>query len=93
MATDTLPGLGSAATTPISAGAAITANSSPDTVNFRRLLESLEKLTKDHQQAPPAAAVGDADQLQAAMQRVDEGFTTAMDLRRQLEAAFRSRLS
>lgn len=93
MATDTLPGIGGVTTSPIGASPATAPSSSPDTANFRRLLESLEKLTKDHQKAPPAAAVADADQLQEAMQRVDEGFTTAMDLRKQLEAAFRSRLS
>lgn len=64
----------------------------PDTASFRRLLESLEKLTQDHRQAPPAEAVQDADQLHAAIQRADAGFTTAMDLRRQLEEAFRGRL-
>lgn len=64
----------------------------PDTADFRRLLASLEKLTRDHRQAPPVQDVQDADQLHAAIQRADAGFTTAMDLRRQLEAAFRGRL-
>jgi hypothetical protein len=55
---------------------------------FRRLLESLERLAQQHRQPP---AVGDADQLQAALQRADHDFATAMDLRRRLEEAFRGR--
>jgi hypothetical protein len=93
MTTDTLPRIGGASTAPIGTPPATPAGGAPDTINFRRLLESLEKLTQDHREAPPAAAVADADQLQEAMQRADQGFTTAMDLRKQLEAAFRSRLS
>lgn len=90
MTTELLPridGVGAGAPTP-----AIAPTAAPDNAEFRRLLDSLERLAQDHRQAPPAGAVQDADQLQAAIQRADAGFTTAMDLRRQLEAAFRGRL-
>lgn len=90
MTTDLLPRLD--ATGALGNAAPAAAPQAPDNASFRRLLESLEKLTKDHRQAPPAAAVQDAEQLQEALQRADQGFTTAMDLRRQLEAAFRARV-
>lgn len=61
-----------------------------DTPTFRRLLESLEELAKEHRAAPLPA---DAGAVQAAMARADEGFTLAMDLRQQLEEAFRQRMS
>lgn len=89
MTTDMLPRIDAATNGATAAPAA----PPPDTANFRRLLESLEKLTKDHRQAPPAEDVQDTDQLKAALQRADQGFTTAMDLRRQLEDAFKARLT
>jgi hypothetical protein len=90
MTTELLPridGIGAGTSSQPSARA-----TAPDNAEFRRLLDSLERLAQDHRQAPPAETVQDADQLQEALQRADAGFTTAMDLRRQLEAAFRGRL-
>lgn len=55
---------------------------------FRELLASLERLGAEHRELPPVA---DAESLRGALARADAGFQTAMDLRRQLEAAFRGR--
>ena len=55
MTTELLPRLDAAGAIGTAAPAA--APQAPDNASFRRLLESLEKLTKDHRQAPPAAAV------------------------------------
>jgi len=75
---------------PVSPIAAATATPGPpDSASFRRLLESLERLAKEHRTVPP---VEDAQQLQEAIRHVDDGFTTAMDLRKKLEEAFRGRL-
>lgn len=60
-----------------------------DPASFRRLLESLDRLAQEHRQPPPVADAGD---LREALRRADDGFTTAMDLRRALEAAFHGRL-
>ena len=76
------------ASNPLAAPATTTAATADDSVNFRRLLESLEQLAKEHRTAAP---VSDADAVQAAMNRADAGFTLAMDLTRQLEEAFRNR--
>lgn len=72
-------------------GAAAPATSAPadDSASFRRLLESLERLKAEHRQTPEVA---DAVSVQDAVARVDEGFSLAMDLRRQLEIAFRQRM-
>ena len=59
-----------------------------DTARFRGLIESLEKLAKEQRSAPP---VEGAEDVPAAMARADAGFTLAMDLRKQLEDAFRKR--
>lgn len=56
---------------------------------FRRLLDSLEELVAEHKRLAPAQ---DADQLADAMRTADAGYVTAMDLRRQLEQAFRAHL-
>ena len=56
---------------------------------FQRLLESLQQLRTT------GAAVADAkdpEQLQDALRAADDGFVTAMDLRKKLEEAFRGRL-
>lgn len=60
-----------------------------DSADFRRLLESLERLAAEHRKAPP---IDDADGVEDAIVRADEGYSLAMDLRRQLEDAFRQRL-
>jgi len=59
-----------------------------DTADFRRLLESLEQLAKEHRTTTP---LKDAGAVQEAMARADEGFSLAMDLRQRLEEAFRQR--
>lgn len=53
---------------------------------FQALLERLQQLAAAPQSAPPVAT---ADDLRSAMRDADASFTTAMDLRRQLEEAFR----
>ncbi len=60
-----------------------------DSGEFRSLLDSLEQLVAEHKKVD---GVLDADQLQDAMRTADASFVTAMDLRRQLEEAFRQRL-
>lgn len=59
-----------------------------DSMRFRGLLDSLEKLAQEHRTAPP---VEGAEDVPAAMARADAGFSLAMDLRKQLEEAFRKR--
>ena len=54
-------------------------------VEFRRLLERLEKLTGE------AGPVRDAGDLERAVRRADEEFVAAMTLRRMLEQAYRER--
>ncbi|MEO6594695.1 MAG: hypothetical protein ABIP94_08070 [Planctomycetota bacterium] len=57
-----------------------------ETPSFQKLIDSLERLVAEHRDLPPAK---DAEQLQAALRAADDGFVTAMDLRKRLEAAFR----
>lgn len=66
-------------------GAATTESSS-----FQALLERLQQFASAPKEAPK---VDDADGLKAAMRDADQSFTTAMDLRQQLEAAFRRHMS
>ncbi|HEX5052297.1 MAG TPA: hypothetical protein VFZ65_11025 [Planctomycetota bacterium] len=58
--------------------------------SFQRLLDSLDQLVQEHRQAPP---VQNAEQLQAAIRAADDGFVTAMDLRKRLEEAFRGQIT
>ncbi len=58
-----------------------------DGADFRALLERLERLAG----APAPAEVHDTEGLQQALRAADQDFTSAMDLRRRLEDAFRSR--
>jgi len=55
--------------------------------SFQALLERLQQFASAPKEAPKV------DGLQAAMRDADQSFTTAMDLRRQLEEAFRRHLS
>ncbi|MBZ0152683.1 MAG: hypothetical protein K8J09_14255 [Planctomycetes bacterium] len=77
---------------PLGVGGAPAAAPTPATTTtatsgqFQELLERLQRLAEQHRTVPP---VEDADQLQAAMRSADDGFQVAMDLRRQLEDAFR----
>jgi HD superfamily phosphodiesterase len=54
--------------------------------------ELLERLGRHLPAARPQAPVRDADELRAAVAEADASFTTAMDLRRQLEEAFQKHL-
>jgi hypothetical protein len=64
----------------------VTIPAPPATPGFQALLERLQKLASS---APAAAPVTSADELREAVRAADSSFTTAMDLRRQLEEAFR----
>ena len=60
-----------------------------DGAGLQRLLESLEQLAQHHAKAEP---VEDAESLKRAIEDADSGFAQAMDLRRALEDAFKTRL-
>lgn len=62
------------------------AASPPVDTGFQALLERLQRFTPPAAEATPVAT---PDELQAAVRAADSSFTTAMDLRQQLEAAFR----
>ena len=74
-------GATSVATPPVEHGPA-----AAETSQFQALLERLQRLATP---AAPPAEVTTADDLQKAVAAADSSFTTAMDLRRQLEEAFR----
>ncbi len=57
-------------------------------LEFRRLLETLERISAERD-LPPA---DDVQAFARAVQRADDEFSTVMDLRRRLEDAFRGRL-
>ncbi|MBK8099033.1 MAG: hypothetical protein IPK26_18150 [Planctomycetes bacterium] len=59
---------------------------------FRRLLDSLEKLRRPAAAAPTSGTDSDAERLQRALHTADAEFSAAMDLRRRLEEAFRARM-
>jgi hypothetical protein len=88
MATDIVSPIGAPAAVHAAQAPPQAAGTTTDDGAFRRLLESLERLTKAHREQPPPA---DAEQLQQAIRAVDDSFVTAMDLRQKLEAAFASR--
>ena len=56
-----------------------------DSVEFRRLLEQLEQLSKSGEDK----VVEDADDLRDALRKAEDDYVSAMDLRRRLEEAFR----
>lgn len=62
----------------------------PVDTTFQALLERLQRF-----EAPPAEAapVVTTDELHAAVRAADSTFTTAMDLRHQLEEAFRRHIT
>ena len=53
---------------------------------FQELLERLQKITSEQ---PPAEEVESPEELQKALRTADDGFVAAMDLRKQLEEAFK----
>lgn len=89
-------------TTPIGAlhgaaatGAAPTAGTAPagrtQDPRFQELLERLQRLaagSADRPQAPDDDPTDQVEDLQQSLRAADDSFRTAMDLRRQLEAAF-----
>lgn len=81
------PTIGStAAVAPTSATPSAT-ESSP---KFQELLERLQKIAADQ---PKAEEVDTPETLQDALRTADDGFVAAMDLRRQLEEAFKKHMS
>lgn len=81
--------------TPLAAAATAPAarhpgNAPPVDTSFQALLERLQRFA-----APPveAAPVATTDELHAAVRAADSTFTTAMDLRHQLEEAFRRHIT
>ncbi|MBL8754067.1 MAG: hypothetical protein JNK15_12275 [Planctomycetes bacterium] len=83
------PGVGGATAALPSAAERPTGAVRPAT-NFQALLEQLQQLARNPQTTP---AVTSADDLGAAMHAAEQSFTTAMDLRQQLEEAFRRHMS
>ena len=67
-------------------GAAAPPSESPETSRFRELFEKLQRLSREQREQAP---VESADDLQQAMRNAEDRFQTAMDVRRQLEEAFR----
>jgi len=74
------------AVTPASQPAERTVAPPAGAASFQALLERLQRFAADK---PAADAVDSPDELREAMRTADASFTTAMDLRRQLEDAFR----
>ena len=81
MSTDHISPIGGAGKTDRSS----TEPSKTDSLEFRRLLEQLEKLSTKSEEK----VVKDAEGLQDAIRKADDDFISAMDLRRKLEEAFR----
>lgn len=65
--------------------AAGTQSAASGNTGFQALLERLQQLAK----GPATPKVDSADDLSEALRAAESSFTTAMDLRRQLEEAFR----
>ncbi len=78
------------ATTAAPAASAQTASVAEASPRFQELLERLQKLTAEQ---PKAEDVDTPETLQQALRTADDGFVAAMDLRRQLEAAFKKHMS
>lgn len=53
---------------------------------FQELLERLQKITAEQ---PEVEEIDSPEELQSALRTADDGFVAAMDLRRQLEEAFK----
>lgn len=57
-----------------------------DSAEFRRILERLEQISKKKLEAKPP---DDTKEFRDAMKKADDDFVSVMDLRRQLEHAYR----
>jgi hypothetical protein len=75
---------GASSTLPLAGDRSVGAPS--ESASFQALLERLQKLAAAPKDTP---AVATADDLGEALRAAERTFTTAMDLRRQLEEAFR----
>jgi len=73
------------------AGGAVTGSPATEaSPKFQELLERLQKLTSAQ---PEPDAVDTPETLQEALRTADDGFVAAMDLRKQLEAAFQKHMT
>lgn len=81
------PSIGSTSAVAPTAPAAAASEASP---RFQELLERLQKLAAEQ---PKAEEVDTPETLQEALRTADDGFVAAMDLRRQLEEAFKKHMS
>ncbi len=57
-----------------------------DSAEFRRILERLEQISKNELETKPP---DDTKEFRDAMKKADDDFVSVMDLRRQLEHAYR----
>lgn len=89
MTTDLLPRVDAAPPIAAPAAPADPAAAVPDGSTFQRLLESLQQLRTTGR---AVADVQSPEQLHDALRAADDGFVTAMDLRKKLESAFRARM-
>lgn len=87
MTTDLLPRIDGIA--PIGDGTPPNPAKPPENSTFQRLLESLQQLRATGREVADARS---PEQLKDALRAADDGFVTAMDLRKKLEEAFRGRL-
>jgi len=81
------PAIGSTAAVAPTQPAPSATESSP---KFQELLERLQKITAEQ---PKAEEVDTPETLQQALRTADDGFVAAMDLRKQLEEAFKKHMS
>lgn len=79
--------------TPVAPNGAITAvpdaNAPSQRIGAPRFQELLERLQKIASEQPQADQVDSPEGLRDALRTADDGFVAAMDLRKQLEEAFR----
>jgi len=61
-----------------------------DSTEFRRLLETLERLSAERPAAPADDRSDSPEDLKRDLEKADDEFRSVMDLRRRLEDAFRN---
>lgn len=79
-----------AQTRPVGATQTPAANGPSASPRFQELLERLQKLAAEQRRPDD---VETPEQLEDALRTADDGFVAAMDLRRQLEDAFKKHMS